>query len=130
MHHNDAQPVHSLLFVKSIPTIRLEDSRPARASASVTCGDRIILLHSMTVTSLVPPLIEWSENHIVLKDRCDNMKLRHRCMLSFNFHYRMKFNWWNCNDVDWKKRKRNHIPGMNTCTLRRMENIIWDFCSF
>lgn len=30
------QPVHSLLLVKSIPTIRLEDSRPARASASVT----------------------------------------------------------------------------------------------
>lgn len=29
-------PVHSLLFVKSIPTMRLEDSRPERASASVT----------------------------------------------------------------------------------------------
>lgn len=30
-------PVHSLLFVKSMPTMRFDDSRPARASASVTC---------------------------------------------------------------------------------------------
>ena len=34
-----AEPVHSLLFVKSIPTIRFEDSRPARANASVTCEE-------------------------------------------------------------------------------------------
>lgn len=33
---NEAKPVHSLLFVKSIPTMRLEDSRPALARASVT----------------------------------------------------------------------------------------------
>lgn len=32
----EAKPVHSLLFVKSIPTIRFEDSKPARAKASVT----------------------------------------------------------------------------------------------
>lgn len=31
------KPVHSLLFVKSIPTIRFEDSRPAFERASVTC---------------------------------------------------------------------------------------------
>jgi hypothetical protein len=36
MHQKEVKPVHSLLFVKSIPTIRLEDSRPARANASVT----------------------------------------------------------------------------------------------
>jgi len=30
------KPVHSLLLVKSIPTMRLEDSRPAFAKASVT----------------------------------------------------------------------------------------------
>jgi len=33
---NEAKPVHSLLFVKSMPTMRLEDSRPAFARASVT----------------------------------------------------------------------------------------------
>lgn len=31
------RPVHSLLFVKSIPTIKLDDSSPARERASVTC---------------------------------------------------------------------------------------------
>lgn len=31
------EPVHSLLFVKSIPTIRLDDSRPSFLKASVTC---------------------------------------------------------------------------------------------
>lgn len=31
------KPVHSLLFVKSIPTIRLDDSRPSFLKASVTC---------------------------------------------------------------------------------------------
>lgn len=29
-------PVHSLLLVKSMPTIKLDDSKPARARASVT----------------------------------------------------------------------------------------------
>lgn len=33
------KPVHSLLFVKSMPTIRFEDSRPACASAAVTYKD-------------------------------------------------------------------------------------------
>jgi len=38
--HED-KPVHSLLFVKSIPTIRFEDSSPAFASASVTYNPQI-----------------------------------------------------------------------------------------
>jgi len=36
MYTDSIRPVHSLLFVKSIPTIRFEDSRPADAKASVT----------------------------------------------------------------------------------------------
>ncbi len=37
-HQDEVEPVHSLLFVKSIPTIRLEDSRPACERAAVTCS--------------------------------------------------------------------------------------------
>lgn len=37
-YRDKPKPVHSLLFVKSIPTMRLEDSSPAWARASVTCG--------------------------------------------------------------------------------------------
>lgn len=37
-------PVHSLLFVKSMPTIKLEDSRPAWASAAVTCHWNMIII--------------------------------------------------------------------------------------
>lgn len=33
----DRDPVHSLLLVKSMPTMRFEDSRPASARAAVTC---------------------------------------------------------------------------------------------
>lgn len=44
-HWDEVEPVHSLLFVKSIPTIRLEDSKPAFARAAVTCGQIILINH-------------------------------------------------------------------------------------
>jgi len=39
------KPVHSLLFVKSMPTMRLDDSKPACERAVVTC---VQLFHYLT----------------------------------------------------------------------------------